>query len=220
MKKTLQEELSRYNAINKYGHRLFLEQELPLPTEDPAAVPPVDPAAVPPADPAAVPPVDPATDPSAVPPVDTAAAPPVDTTEEIDITDLVNMTKSIKKDMEDKQQQTDSVIGKMDDVFTKLDDLESKLSKMDNLVAQIENLGSKIEQSKPPTPVEKLEMRSLDSYPFSQNPQQFFSQKQGEMRQSGKNEYVLTKQEIEDYSQNEIRKTFNPSIDKNYEPRF
>lgn len=219
MKKTLQEELNRYNAINKYGHRLFLEQELPLPTEDPAAVPPADPAAVPPADPAAVPPVDP----NAVPPVgDTAPmdAGISDTTEEIDITDLVNMTKSIKKDMEDKQQQTDSVVGKMDDVFTKLDDLEAKLSKMDNLVAQIENLGSKIEQSKPPTPVEKLEMRSLDSYPFSQNPQQFFSQKQGEMRQSGKNEYVLTKQEVEDYSQNEIRKTFNPSIDKNYEPRF
>jgi hypothetical protein len=60
------------------------------------------------------------------------------------------------------------------------------------------------------TPEEKLEMRSLDSYPFNQNPQQFFAQKQGEMRQSGKNEYVLTKQDIDAYSPETIKNTFNP----------
>lgn len=228
MKKTLQEELNRYNYINSYGTKLFLEQELPLPEEDPTTTPPATPGA--PADPTATPPADPA-----MPPMDASSPAPVDTTtpmdapldagmgdttEEIDITDLVNMTKSIKKDMENKQQETDGVVSKMDGVFTKLDDLEQKLAQMDNLVAQIENLGNKIEQSKPPTPVEKLEMRSLDSYPFSQNPQQFFNQKQGEMRNSGKNEYVLSKQDVQDYSKDEVRKSFNPYGEKNYEPRY
>ena len=62
---------------------------------------------------------------------------------------------------------------------------------------------------KTPTPEEKLELRSLDSYPFNQNPQQFFDSKQQEMRASGKNEYVLTKDEITNYSDT-IRDTFNP----------
>jgi hypothetical protein len=63
---------------------------------------------------------------------------------------------------------------------------------------------------KPETPQEKLEMRSLDSYPFNQKPNDFFSQKQGEMRATGKNEYVLTKQDVENFSPETISKTFNP----------
>jgi hypothetical protein len=81
---------------------------------------------------------------------------------------------------------------------------------MDMVMAKIDELGNKIEQVKEPTPEERLQMRSLDSYPFNQNPQQFFAQKQGEMRASGKNEYVLTKDEIQNYSQETIRDTFNP----------
>ena len=60
------------------------------------------------------------------------------------------------------------------------------------------------------TPEEKLELRSLDSYPFNQNPQEFFSQKQGEMKVSGKNDYVLTKQDVDDYSKDMIKNSFNP----------
>lgn len=238
MNKTLKEELNRYNAINNYGKKLFLEQELPLPAETPAEDDPnAAPAPAPapdmgaPAAPAGdlpLPGGDPMTAPDAgIPPAPDAGTDPAlmggdmgDTTEEIDITDLVNMTKSIKRDMEMKQDETSNVVGKMNDVFSKLDELESKLGQMDMLVSKIESLGAKIEQSKPATPVEKLEMRSLDSYPFSQNPQQFFSIKQDEMRQSGKNEYVLTKQDVDDYSKEQIRKTFNPSADENYTPRF
>ena len=158
--------------------------------------------------------------PTDVPPMDT---PPMDTpdmggmdmggdnTEEVDITDLVNMTKSIKKDLENRTQDNTQTLTKMDDVFTKLGDLESKLAQMDQVMAKIDQLGAQVEQMKPDSPVEKLEMRSLDSYPFNQNRQQFFAQKQGEMRASGKNEYVLTKDDIQNYSQETIRDTFNPN---------
>ena len=60
---------------------------------------------------------------------------------------------------------------------------------------------------KEPTPQEKLEMRSLDSYPFNQNPSSS-SKKQLDMKNSGKNEYVISKSDIEDYNQKEMRDSF------------
>jgi len=221
MKKTLSEELLRFNSINLYTDKLFLEQALPELPPDPNSELPAEnmtpPDGIPPA-PATVP-----TDPNTIPPL--PQEPPMgevtpgdeipdtmgDTTEEIDVTDLYNMTKSIKKDLEDKNTQGNSEVNsKIEGVFSKLNDLEQKLAQMDQIFNKIDGLSDKVERMKEPTPVEKLEMRSLDSYPFNQKPQEFFNIKQGEMRQSGKNEYVLTKQDVEDYSQNVIKNTFNP----------
>jgi hypothetical protein len=208
----LQEELNRYKAINKYAKKMIMEQEAPLPPADPAldAAAPADAAG------AEMPPMDAA--PMDAAPMD--AAPEMDSTEEIDITDLVNMTKSLKKDIEGSQNDNSTVISKMDDVFTKLDDLASKLSEMDTLVQKIEQLGVEVKQMKPETPQEKLEMRSLDSYPFNQKPTDFFSQKQEEMRASGKNEYVLTKDDVNDFTPETLRDTFNDTGEEENENEF
>ena len=206
----LQEELNRYNAINKYAKKMIVEQEAPLPPADPA----LDAAAAAPVDPAMGAPA-----PMDVP-MDAPADPAMGDTEEIDITDLVNMTKSLKKDIEGTQNDNSTVIGKMDDVFTKLDDLASKLSEMDTLVQKIEQLGAEVKQMKPETPQEKLEMRSLDSYPFNQKPTDFFSQKQEEMRASGKNEYVLTKDDVNDFTPETLRDTFNDTGEEENENEF
>jgi hypothetical protein len=208
LEKKLQEELNRYRAINKYGKTMIMEQEAPPadPALDPALDAPVDPAAAP---------MDMAADPSALPtadggaPMDAAPAPEMDSTEEVDITDLVNMVKSVKKDQEDSTGSNNEVITKMDDVFTKLTDLEQKLAQMDQVMSKIDQLGATVEANKPKTEVEKLEMRSLDSYPFNEKPQEFFAHKQGEMRASGKNEYVLTKDEVENYPVENIKTSFN-----------
>lgn len=203
LEKKLQEELNRYKAINKYGTKMIMEQEAPA--DD---LPPVDaPLDEPTGD---VPPASDAT--GDLPPLpDTeGGTPPTEDTEEIDITDLVNMTKNIKNDLENNKTDNASVIGKMDDVFTKLGDLEQKLAQMDAVMAKIDELGAKVEASKPKTGVEKLEMRSLDSYPFNEKPQEFFAHKQGEMAASGKNEYVLTKDEVENYPTDTIKTSFNP----------
>jgi hypothetical protein len=200
LEKKLQEELNRYKAINKYGSKMIMEQEAPA--DD---LPPVDAPEAPVDD---LPPVDaPEAPVDDLPPVD---APEGTDTEEIDITDLVNMTKNIKNDLENNKTDNASVIGKMDDVFTKLGDLEQKLAQMDAVMAKIDELGAKVEASKPKTGVEKLEMRSLDSYPFNEKPQEFFAHKQGEMAASGKNEYVLTKDEVENYPTDVIKTSFNP----------
>jgi hypothetical protein len=86
---------------------------------------------------------------------------------------------------------------------------------MDAVMAKIDQLGATVEANKPKTEVEKLEMRSLDSYPFNEKPQEFFSHKQGEMRASGKNEYVLTKDEVDNYAPDQIKTSFNPMQDEN-----
>jgi hypothetical protein len=211
LEKKLQEELNRYKTINKYGKTMIMEQEVPA--EDPAALPPAPDAL--PEDPTAAPldPAAPAPDPLAAP-ADVPAE--GDTTEEIDITDLVNMTKSLKKDVEDNKNEHGDVIGKMDDVFSKLTDLEQKLSQMDQVMAKIDELGAKVDASKPKTGVEKLEMRSLDSYPFNEKPQEFFAHKQGEMAASGKNEYVLTKDDVVNYPTDTIKTSFNPDQEDEY----
>lgn len=212
LEQKLQEELNRFRAINKYGKKMIMEQDVPPVPEAPTGDSPLD---VPADDAGAtpdVPEVPAAPDAPVTPDVPMTDSPEGESTEEIDITDLVNMTKSIKKDIDDNKQEQGNVMGQMDSVFTKLDDLESKLSQMDSLIAKIDELGTKIQDIKPKTPQEKLEMRSLDSYPFNEKPQEFFAHKQDEMQQSGKNEYVLTKDEVENYPQETIRTTFNPEI--------
>ena len=223
LEKKLLEEVKRFNSINKYGKKMIMEQDAPppAPAEDPLGdVPPPPTGDVPPPPPAGdmggdAPP----------PPADDMGTPPMDEagmggdTEEMDITDLVNMTKNIKNQLDSSKDNNNDVIQKMDGVFSKLSDLEQKLAQMDSVMAKIDELGNRIEQVKPKTPQEKLEMRSLDSYPFNQHPQDFFSQKQEEMRQTGKNEYVLTKDEVESYGKEQIMKSFNPDQDDN-EPQY
>jgi len=216
LEKQLREELDRYNSINNYQKKSINEQEELDPTDLPTGDEPIgdEPVGDAPVDDLPVDdlPVDDA-------PVDEIPAeePEGDfDTEEIDITDLVNMTQNIKNDLDSSKSDNDAVIGKMGDLFGKLDDLESKLSKMDDVIAKIDGLESKVTQMKEPTPQEKLEMRSLDSYPFNQSPTDFFSQKQGEMKKSGKNEYVITKSDLDDINPGQMRASFGEEDEDEY----
>jgi len=203
-------EISRYRQINNYIN----EQELPPPPADPAAGA-VDPLAPPPADPAAgavPPPPDPAAAgaPPAPPtgepqPVDVANDPDVEKigdekgkTEEVDITDLVKSQKNVEK----KQEEY------FDNLFKHLTDLESRLGEMDNIMTKLNDLEMKVEKYRVKSPQEKLELRTLDSGPFNQKLSDFFQDKEDEMEKSGKNEYILTKSEVEDFSNADIKKSF------------
>jgi hypothetical protein len=220
LEQKLQEELNRYKSINKYGKTMIMEQDAPPPA-DLAAPPATDAAPAPGAD-IPPPPADAPADapaPNAAAP-DAAPAADMNSTEEIDITDLVDMVKSVKKGQEDSQNNNSDVVSKMDDVFTKLTDLESKLGEMNQIISKIDELGQKVQEMKPKSAEEKLEMRSLDSYPFNQNPQQFFDSKIPEMQASGKNEYILTKNDVQDYTNNMIKDTFNPQNDTEDEYKY
>ena len=120
-------------------------------------------------------------------------------TEELDITDLVTKQNEIS----DKQDEY------MDTMFEKLADLESKLSQMDQIFSKINDIEAKVEKYREKSPEEKLQLRSLDSYPYNQKLTDFFSDKEDEMVQTGKNEYVLTSDEVENYSPADIKKSFD-----------
>lgn len=127
-------------------------------------------------------------------------------TEELDITDLVNT----QKDMSEKQEEY------MDSMMSRLEDLTSKLEDMDKILVKINDLESKVEKYRQKSPEEKLQLRSLDSYPYNQKLTDFFVDKSIEMEKTGKNEYVLTPDEVENYSDGDIKKSFDLPFEEEY----
>lgn len=210
------EELRRYNQINRY----ITEQDAldvppppdappadPLAAADPAAgaVPPPPGGAPPPPSGAPAPgaeatPIDPATDPDVekIGPDGETEKEGEEDTEEMDITDLVNSQQNI----ETKQEEY------FNNLFSQLETLQGKLGEMDKLVSKIDSLEAKVEKYRPKTAQEKLELRSLDSGPYNQKLSDFFVDKEEEMEKSGKNEYVLTTDEVKDFTPNEIKDSF------------
>jgi len=196
------EELERYKKINKY----ILEQEAETPPAEPAAA---DAGTTPPPPPptesgAATPPAETTSE-----PIDVSTDPDVEKigsesdtesgSEELDITDLVTSQKNIETKQEDY----------FNNLFSQLTNLESKLGEMNSVIEKLNQIEAKIERYREKTPQEKLELRSLDSGPFNQKLTDFFSDKSEDIEKSGKNEYVLTTDEVEDYSPSEIKTTFN-----------
>jgi hypothetical protein len=207
--KKIIKEIERHRKINNY----ILEQ-VGAPTEpDPLAALAPDAAAAPaPAPAEATPPAAPETEPQ---PIDVEADPDVEKiddegeseettdesgTEELDITDLVDSQKNI----ETKQEEY------FNNLFNQLNDLQSKLGEMDTIMNKLNSLEVKIEKYREKTPQEKLELRTYDSYPFSQKLSQFFDDKQDEMEKTGKNDYVLTADEVTDINVNDIKNSFQP----------
>ena len=214
--KKILSEIQRYKSINKYIN----EQEAPLPPTDAvsdevtAAIPPTGAGEGAPAAPAA--PLAP-TAPATPEKIDVENDPDVEViddegnstegeesgTEELEITDLVDSQKNI----EQKQDEY------FNNLFGQISKLESKLSEMDALMNKLNTIENKIEKYREKTPQEKLELRTYDSYPFNQKLSDFFDDKKIEMEKTGKKDYVLTSDEVEDINPTDIRSSFQPGQD-------
>ena len=208
--KKILSEIQRYRSINNY----ILEQEAVPPPVD-AALPPEGEAPPPPAageTPAEAPaePIDVENDPDVEKIDDEGESEEKDKdsegSEELDITDLVTAQKDIQSKQDDY----------FDNLFGQLGKLESRLGEMDAIMNKLNALENKIEKYREKTPQEKLELRSYDSYPFNQKLSQFFDDKTDEMEKTGKNEYVLTSDDVTDINVNDIQDSFrNKSNDIN-----
>jgi hypothetical protein len=202
-------EINRYKSINNY----IMEQEAVEPdlgalAPEAGATPPP-----PPADAAATPPPPPAA-PTGTEPIDVENDPDVEKiddegnsdekkdessdSEELDITELVTAQKDIQSKQDDY----------FENLFGQLNKLESRLGEMDAIMNKLNALENKIEKYREKTPQEKLELRSYDSYPFNQKLSQFFDDKQEEMEKTGKNDYVLTPEDVTDINVNDIKGSF------------
>lgn len=207
--KKIIKEIERHRKINQY----ILEQVGATPEDDAlGALAPIPGAEAAPAPAEATPPPAPTNEPQ---PIDVESDPDVEKiddegesqevgdesgSEELDITELVDSQKNI----ETKQEEY------FNNLFNQLNDLQSKLGEMDNIMNKLNSLENKIEKYREKTPQEKLELRTYDSYPFSQKLSQFFDDKSEEMEKTGKNDYVLTADEVTDINVNDIKNSFQP----------
>ena len=220
LERSILNEIEKFNKINKYLSEQDASASLGAP---PAPPPPATVGLTPPAAPGAAP----GTEGMEAKPVNNLDTTPVDTekdpdvekigseneeggddeeSEELDITDLV----SAQKEISEKQTQL------FDELTNQLKSLEGKLTNMDQLMSRLDNLDAKIEKYRPRTAQEKLQLRSLDSGPYNQNLSQYFEDKMPDLEKSGKNEYVLTTDDVEDFSMSDVKDSFDIEKTKNF----
>jgi hypothetical protein len=131
-------------------------------------------------------------------------------TVEVDVSDIVDKA-------EETRGEIDTLTSKMDELLGKFGDLEGQISSMDQVIDKIDSLEKEIEERNP-TPVEKLEMRSMDSFPYSVSLTDFWKDQEGyDTGGETEEEYVITQQDIDDFSQTEIQQSFNSNPNSNRE---
>jgi hypothetical protein len=134
-----------------------------------------------------------------------------DETVEVDVTDIVDKAEETRTEIE-------GLTSKMEELMGNFSELSDQVSGMDQVIDKIDGLEKEIERRNP-TPVEKLEMRSMDSFPYSVKLTDFWEDKEGYEvgEETEEEEYVITKNEVDEYSEREIKDSFNyDSNDENY----
>lgn len=137
-----------------------------------------------------------------------------DEVEEIDVTSIVS-----KSDEAKQMAQQAVTVGQQNNEYLKtltdkLSNLESQLSKMDTIASKLGKLEQDIK-----TPEEKLELRSLDSFPFNMKLTDYWEDKASKdsrykiysgTEEENKKEYRLTKDDVDsDYNEQDIKNSFN-----------
>jgi hypothetical protein len=123
---------------------------------------------------------------------------------ELDVTELV-------KGSEEAKASADSANEKIDQLMGMVGNLEGQLQSMEAISDKIESLEGELEK-RAPTPEEKIEMRSLDSYPYNLKLTDFWGDQEGKYDVLNKDdeeepkEYVLTKDDVgSDYSEIDMK---------------
>jgi hypothetical protein len=148
-------------------------------------------------------------------------------TEEIDVTELTDAQDEIKNKLSIMSGGFDKLFTYIEKLGTKVDSI---ISHSNNLISatnvKIDDLKQEIEKRNP-TEIEKLNLRSLDSAPFTQKPNEYWDEKNREGRydvysdneinpskeDDGEKEYVLKQDEIdnEPINPSQILKTLSHS---------
>ena len=131
-----------------------------------------------------------------------------------DTIDIDNLTKAEDK-LNVKQNRIGRDISKVDNRISSLiDSISNLLTKVDSNNAEIEALKAEFEKRNP-TQTEKLNLRSLDSYPFNVKPTDYWAQKAKEggyeaysdNAEPTTQEYTITNDDVDNPS-DDIAKTF------------
>jgi hypothetical protein len=125
---------------------------------------------------------------------------------ELDVTELVNGSREAK-------ESADAANEKIGQLMSMIDNMTNQLTAMDAISSKIDSLEKELEK-RAPTPEEKIEMRSLDSYPYNLKLTDFWAtqKNQYDVIPDEKKEFVLDDNAIQkDYSDSKIKGTFDVS---------
>jgi hypothetical protein len=127
---------------------------------------------------------------------------PMDDAVELDVTELV-------KGSEEAKASADAANEKINQLMGMVNNLESQLDGMNQISSKIDSLEHEMEKRNP-TEEEKIEMRSLDSYPYNLKLTDFWSNQEGQYDVMGdeekEEEYILNKEDIDSsYVESDIK---------------
>ena len=138
--------------------------------------------------------------------------------EVIDVDDITNAQEKTNN----KVNKVGRNLGKVDDKIMQLLQAIDKMEVMiNNNNAEIENFKKEFEKRNP-TPTEKLNLRSLDSYPFNVNPKEFWNEKASSAPRTSSyyqayydnnkpttDEYEITNSDVDDFDERKIADSFH-----------
>jgi hypothetical protein len=122
---------------------------------------------------------------------------------EVDVTQIVKGSEEAKK-------AADLSFLKTSELLSKFNDLEQRVAAMDSISSKIDTLEKEIVKRNP-TPVEKLEMRSMSSFPYNIKLTDYWKDVDGyDTGVEEPKEFVLTKDDVDTgYTDASIKNTFN-----------
>lgn len=136
--------------------------------------------------------------------------------EEIDVTAIVDKSEEAKELAQKAVSSSEENGTYLKQLSDKFDNLAMSLGTIDNILAKISKIESDIK-----TPEEKLELRSLDSYPFNQKLTDYWATKageddnydisSGEDSDGGTRKFTIDLGDVSNYSEDQIKQSFNPT---------
>ncbi len=155
-----------------------------------------------------------------IPPADDVMAPADDTiapeatddeSVELDVTELVKGSQEAKASADEANAKIERLLGMVDK-------LENQLASMGQISDKIDGLEKELEK-RVPTPDEKVELRSMDSYPYNIKLSDFWADRKDSPYDAGQNDdeegkdaegnYVLTQDDVDNFDANSIKQSFN-----------
>ena len=130
----------------------------------------------------------------------------------LDVEDLTQAQEKLNK----KQNELGHDLGDVDNrIMALLTAVEKIQGSIDKNNSDIESLKSELEK-RVPTQTEKLNMQSLKMYPYNVSPNDYWDKKELDGRyqaqEDDKKPYKVTKEDVDDYSDNEIEKSFDDEL--------
>lgn len=128
---------------------------------------------------------------------------------DLDVTELVKGSQEAKASADEANAKIERLLGMVDK-------LEGQLSSMGQISAKIDGLEKELEK-RVPTPDEKIELRSMDSYPYNIKLSDFWADRKDSPYDAGQNDdedkdeegnYVLTQDDVDNFDANNIKQSF------------